>query len=380
MQEEVDDIDIRLHEFVGSSVPLAQHAFDLLMAESRPRLEGWVRPFAPNRETMEDILQEAYLRVWRSRETFQPRGGSSWWKYMKITAIRCGIDHTRMSGPSRSDDPDEVERIPDRDQWVIDTLIEFLGDRERLYRLANEVWLGTPPPEHSRRILAAKLFYIDGLPWSQVCDILSAGYPGRPRLQRQDLDAWLADAVLVRYLACEVLYYSNAKLCALILGIPADGSDRFEDLLSEAQQVRDSVEGANWTDSEIQAILWRYRYGKLVEQIEHIGTVALEKKDLQLIFDRCREEFPFTSVMEKLKARLDRIPSTTGVLGKTGIWRRLIFQYFANDELSHRDIHDRTAPAAQMAGYNLTMGMLNVWLSNGRLFAQLAKHVQDKEH
>lgn len=372
--KEPESIEEALTYLVSASREMAELGFNYLMARSRTRLEAWLLPFCRGSDDREDLLQEVGIRVWRSRESFEVRGINYWWAFLKQIAVRCGIDLVRSPEPEIASDPENIERIPDEDLFVFVALIDYLGERDRLYRLADQVWLGPRPSDHNRRVLAAKLFYVDGLPWQQVCDLLSSGYPGREPLRRDGLDEWLSDQVLLRYLACESLYLSNDKLADRLLGIQPRGRESFEDLVEMASKSTET-----WTSDEAYVILWRYKYGKLVEQIGYMPGCVLKKEEMQEVFDRCRQNFPFLSMMRQLKEMFDRSPSAKGTLGQSQIWKRMVFQYFAADELPHRDIHDRTAPAAEMAGYSLTMGMLNVWLSNGRLFRQLAQQAMEVE-
>jgi len=372
--KEPESIEEALAYLVSASREMAELGFDYLMVHSRSRLEAWLLPFCRGSDDREDLLQEVGIRVWKSRESFEVRGINYWWAFLKQIAVRCGIDLIRSPEPEIASDPENIERIPDEELFVFVALVDYLGDRDRLYRLADKVWLGPRPADHSRRILAAKLFYVDGLPWPQVCDLLSRGFPGREPLGREALDDWLSDQVLLRYLACEALYLSNEKLAYQLLDIHPDGRESFEKLVEMA-----SSGSLGWTKDEAYVILWRYRYGKLAEQIGHMSDCVLKKQDMQEVFDRCRQNFPFLSMMRQLKGTYDQSPAAKGTLGQSQIWKRIVFQYFAADELPHRDIHDRTAPAAELAGYSLTMGMLNVWLSNGRLFRQLAQQAMEAE-
>lgn len=367
---EPDSVEEALKDLVGPSRDAGEAAFAYLMVLSRPRLETWLKPFSRGRDDREDLIQEVGIRVWKSRESFELRGTNPWWAFLKQVAVRCGIDHVRTPGPEVADDPDNIERIADEEVNILLELIDSLGDRQQLYRLADEVWLGPRPADHARRVLAAKLLYVDGLPWKKVCEVLSGGFPGRKPLRRDVLDDWLSDAVLVRYLVCEGLYLSSDKLADHLLGIDSDGSETFEDLVAMSSR---SPKASKWTEDELFVILWRYKYGKLIDQIGHMSRCVLKKQDMQEVFDRCREDFPFLSMMKQLQGVLDRSPATMGILRQGPIWKRIVFQYFAAEELPHRDIHDRTAGPAELAGYSLTLPMLNVWLSNGRLFKQLAQ-------
>jgi hypothetical protein len=134
----------------------------------------------------------------------------------------------------------------------------------------------------------------------------------------------------------------------------------------------------NWTWPEVQVILWRYRQAERVDKILAHELCSVEKDEMAVLFDRCLEKFPFSDVMKQLLDSLERWPHATRELSEPGLWQRLVFEYFCRETTNHRDIFERTSPPAALASYKLTMAMLNVWLSNGRLFTRLASHMGDQ--
>lgn len=88
--------------------------------------------------------------------------------------------------------------------------------------------------------------------------------------------------------------------------------------------------------------------------------------------------FPFVEIMYRMNRDVGSIKGAREQLVSRGLWNRLVFQYFCHNALTHRDIHERIAPAGEVVGYEVTLAMLNVGLSNGRLFKQLAIHLAEK--
>lgn len=128
-------------------------------------------------------------------------------------------------------------------------------------------------------------------------------------------------------------------------------------------------------------ILWRYRHGLLHEQILQRDDCAFSPQLLTELIDRTLACFPFSQEMLSLLAAL----GTRGrqALMERGLWQRLAFQYKYRDSLPHQDIQDRTQPAyrqvAEADHPEITLGMLNVWLSNGRLLERLGRFVRGQE-
>ena len=83
--------------------------------------------------------------------------------------------------------------------------------------------------------------------------------------------------------------------------------------------------------------------------------------------------------MKQLGDALVRWPKAKRECAEAGLWQRLVLEVYCKDTTQHRDIFDRLSPPASFAPYHLTLGMLNVWLSNGRLFAKLAAHIKSEK-
>lgn len=353
-----------LSEFVGSSEERAQVAFGRLMARSEPIMDRYLRPIVTREEDRHDVIQEVRLRVWGYRSRFQNRGIASWLNFLKTTTERCGIDLGRGNPLSLQLDDRRFGDIPESEMPVVTTFFELTRDRERLYQLADGLWLGEPGPDFDRRLLAGKLFYLDGKPW----DLLVA----RLKIDRKTLDTWLRDPVVLAHVTFAGLYRGNARLTCHILGLPP--SEDLNALLMKARDGSDDAPPPGWTWPETYAVLWRFRFGKLTEQIAAMPECTLDREELRALFDRCHQIFPFENLIRMLIARFDLAPKGVSTLSGSPLWRRLVFQYAAADELPHRDILLRTERSAELAGYSMTLGMLNVWLSNGRLAKALKDH------
>lgn len=353
-----------LGDFVGPSEARARAAFGRLVDRSVPIMDRHLRPLLPREEDRQDVIQEAQIRVWSYRGRFQNRGIASWLNFLKITIERCAFDLGRGNVGNLVIDDVPFGEIPDAELPVVTTFFELSRDRERLYALADGLWLGKPEADADRRLLAGKLFYLDGRPWDQIA--------ARLQVERRTLDGWLTDPWVLGHVAFEALYRGNDRLTRHLLRVSSQ--EDLAALLSKAAREPDEEPPGGWTWPEVYAIVWKYRFGKLTEHIATLPDCRLDREELKALFDRCRSLFPFEEVIRMLIACFDLAPKGEATLKATALWRRLVFQYAASDELPHRDILDRTEPSATAAGYSLTLGMLNVWLSNGRLLRALKDH------
>jgi DNA-directed RNA polymerase specialized sigma24 family protein len=369
MGDETHEMDW-LVAFTSDSDERAEWGFEKLLVRTRPMLNAHLRTVLTRTEDREDVISTVVERLWRARRRFVPLGMAAWWQFVKRTADRCAMDQLSANGRVGLMELPELQEIPDSELPVIDSLLASLQDRATLYRLADEVWLGEQAIDHHRRLLAAKLFYIDGLAWDRVALIVSGGPPDRKSVTRQALDQVFSDPTMIRYVAYAVLYFNNPAITALILGLDTADLDAIERATWGA---RNGEPPAGWTWDETAVILRRYLKIMLLDQIAAIPECSFEKEDLRDLFDRCRQRFPFVARIDALLSRLEHLPDAAQLLTHRRLWSRLVFQYHASDELPHRDIHERVAPPAERVGFTLTLGMLNVWLSNGRLLEKLVK-------
>ncbi len=116
--------------------------------------------------------------------------------------------------------------------------------------------------------------------------------------------------------------------------------------------------------------------------IEHIlgrTDCPYAREELSALGERLTVYLPFNNQMTTLLAGLDRAPHLNAreVLRKTGLWQRLTFQYRYQDELPHRDVQERTHPAASHVGYEVTLDTLRGWLSEPRLVKRLERFCRE---
>lgn len=354
-----------LAKFVGPSEALAQAAFDRLMSATAPILDRHLRTYLSREEDRQDVIQEVRIRAWRYRNRFQNRGFGSWLSFVKLTAERCAVDLARGRAADLSVDDPTWREIPEDELPVVADFFEFTRNRELLYRLADDLWLGEGGADFDRRLLAGKLFYLDGMSWDRLA--------ARLKVDRRTLDTWLTDPIVLRHVAYAGLYLDNARLTRHLLGLASPDED-LSSLLMKARDRSEEAPPEGWTWPEVYAVLWRYRFARLTEHIQAMPECGLGRAELEALFDRCRANFPFENIISTLAARFGPLSVGEETLKGTSLWRRLVFQFASADELPHRDIHDRMSPPAAVAGFSLTLGMLNVWLSNGRLAKAIRDH------
>lgn len=344
-----------LERFASGDEASAQDAFGFLWEKGRRFLHAYLGPTLRSEQDREDVIQEVAGKIWGFRSRFHNQGPGAWCVFLKRIAERCRADQHRATGNEIPiAEMDEEADGCDTASELISSLSVAL-EAGLLYETVNVVLLGLDPSfspaAHRRRLLCAQLFYIDGVDQETIRRLVSAT---EPQLSRSELDTWLSDSGVLRHLAYQQVYLSNEELAGCL------------------------TRSGNWTEPEAQVLAWRYRYGMLADQVQQREDCPLEEKELCELLVRLECLFPFADRMTELLSRVrDRwSPKAQTAFETPELWQRLAFQYRYHDELAHKDISSRIVPAAEVVGFKLTLGMLNVWLSNGRLLARVAKGCQ----
>lgn len=84
-----------------------QRAFDQLYRQTSPQLFGAAIAMLKRRDVAEDVLQEAFVKVWHSAGSFQPeRGSANTW--LGTIVRRCAIDRLRKRRQEGESLPEEA--------------------------------------------------------------------------------------------------------------------------------------------------------------------------------------------------------------------------------------------------------------------------------
>ncbi|MGA9526722.1 MAG: sigma-70 family RNA polymerase sigma factor [Terriglobales bacterium] len=136
--EATTDADVMLRVKAGD-----ESAFSYLVQKYRRPLVGFMYRLCHNPSTAEELAQEVFLRVYRSRLTYEPSAKFSTWLYRIATnlAVNHARDtrHERAENTVRLDEPDqETGSTPDLADDSI-TAEEQILKRERLAAIRSKV-------------------------------------------------------------------------------------------------------------------------------------------------------------------------------------------------------------------------------------------------
>lgn len=358
---EEDSINDELQAFAGPDSAKAKRVYERLSPSCRRLLQNYFKHKCgiDDATRREDLEQTVLVRLWEKRQSFKPQGEAAWYGYVRRIAFNCFIDDCRRRHAAPLPEGDVLESLPDTDLAIVEAVLAAL-DNGVFFETADQVLLDDNAPlapgEAAQSLLAAQYFYLDGEPWETVVALLRGTY-GKP-VTRRTMDAWLTDPRVIRRLVFGQLYWENVALSDYLLQLH---------------------KGAG--PEEAQAIQWRYRYGLLPDHIEQRKDCSLSSENLKALFDRCGTLFPFREVMVTLHMRLKRggVSMPRILSADNSVWQRLAFQYRYSDQLPHRDILERTQSSAEVVGFKLNSGMLNVWLANARLLEKVARRLQESQ-
>ena len=164
--ESESDADIMLRVKAGD-----QSAFDYLVQKYRRPMLSFMYRMARNAAVAEDLAQEVFLRVYRSRETYEPSAKFSTWLYRIATNL--AVNHARDTRHERPevqvslDEPDEESgatlELPDAALNAEQQIVR----RERLVAIRKKV---EALPEQQR--LAVIMHKYQQMDYKQIADVL----------------------------------------------------------------------------------------------------------------------------------------------------------------------------------------------------------------
>ena len=146
-------------------------AFDYLVQKYRRAMISFMYRMAHNSATAEDLAQEVFLRVYRSRASYEASAKFSTWLYRIATNL--GVNHARDTRHERPenvtnlDEPDEesgqtldlADKIPNIEQEIL--------QRERLAAIRQKV---EALPERQR--LAVLMHKYQQMDYKQIAEVL----------------------------------------------------------------------------------------------------------------------------------------------------------------------------------------------------------------
>lgn len=128
-------------------------SFEVLLRRYRLPLVSFFRRMIRDQELAEDLAQEVFLRVYRSRERYQPEARFTTWLYriatnLALNAIRDRKDEVSEAPIEDADGPSGPERFVDPHPTVEQRLVQ--DARQRLIRQAVD---GLPEKQRAAVIL-----------------------------------------------------------------------------------------------------------------------------------------------------------------------------------------------------------------------------------
>ncbi len=146
-------------------------AFDVLLAKYRKPILHFMFRMVHNQAVAEELAQEVFLRVYRSRETYRAEAKFSTWLYRIATNL--GVNHARDNKQERTastvylDEPDaETGTTPDVADSTPSAEAEMLR-RERMKAIRQHV-MALP----ERQQMAVLMHKYEGMDYKQIGEVL----------------------------------------------------------------------------------------------------------------------------------------------------------------------------------------------------------------
>jgi RNA polymerase sigma-70 factor (ECF subfamily) len=159
------DLELMLRVRAGDA-----ESFDQLLNRHRGPLVGFLFRMVHDQALAEDLAQDVFLRVYQSRERYQPEAKFTTWLYriatnLALNAIRDRKESSRSAMPEGepADAASMAERLPDGRPSAEQALIE--SDRERLIRGAVD----SLPQNQRAAVILHKYQEVD---YRQIAEVL----------------------------------------------------------------------------------------------------------------------------------------------------------------------------------------------------------------
>ena len=168
-QLEARDPDVRLMLQVKEGAPAA---FEALVQRYQDRLVGLLYQLVGNREAAEDLTQDTFLRVYRSRKGYRPRARFSTWLY--TIANNLAFNHIRRKA-SGSSSPVQKGQDHLPDQTFISRQLESresTASRMRKTELAEVVQNALQLLGEDQR-LAVLLSKFEGMSYAEIGEVMN---------------------------------------------------------------------------------------------------------------------------------------------------------------------------------------------------------------
>ncbi|NDE91260.1 MAG: sigma-70 family RNA polymerase sigma factor [Alphaproteobacteria bacterium] len=126
-------------------------AFEKLAQRHADRFFNFALRICGSRMDAEDMVQEAFLRLWRNPFAWKPEGGGQFTTWFYRVLVNLFLDHKRRTKKTESDDI--LSNMPDG-ALSAQALMEAEAEDKALLKAINAL----PPHQH----VAVQLFYYDG--------------------------------------------------------------------------------------------------------------------------------------------------------------------------------------------------------------------------
>lgn len=163
---ELTDADVMLRVKAGDD-----DAFDYLVEKFRRPIVSFMYRMAHNQAVAEELAQEVFLRVYRSRQTYAAEAKFTTWLYRIATNL--GVNHARDSKAERVDQTVSIDEQDEDTGLSIDvadphmTAEQVILRRERLAAIRRHV---ENLPERQR--MAVLMHKYQNMDYRQIADVL----------------------------------------------------------------------------------------------------------------------------------------------------------------------------------------------------------------
>lgn len=347
----------------GSDADRAQEAFGRLWLLTRDATARQLARRGVVGADADDVSQDVYSRLWRLREGLRATVAAEWYALVRTTTARALAE--RWANHRREANLEAEEEIVDADLPYVEAVL-LANEVGRIFEAADDLWLGDVETEDAKLAVAAlRLTLLDGLGQEEVAEMLG--------LEPERFEAWLKEPALLLRTIFGGLCWPSGELTGHLLRPSRPLQDHEIDRVLNDETPQDPP--LAWDVDEARVVIWRVRHAMQAARIVRASDGALDAPAVESILDRIREAYPFRGISRTLRAALAAI-GRESALASPGLWKRIAMEYHARHDLPHKHILERAQPPAAEAAFRLDAKTLDNWLSEGRIYSQLAARLR----
>ncbi|MBX3120473.1 MAG: hypothetical protein KF784_15550 [Fimbriimonadaceae bacterium] len=355
---------------------VAKRIFDEMAPILRRFVDARLRGKGVQVREAEDITPEVLKEIWRNRTKIKAQIDAEWWGFVQTVADHHCSKHFKKKKPPEESINGRVECSALR----VDSLPKLLDKalNGQILEVADRLWLhsggDSTAQTYELSLYIAQQFYFESRHPSELIKILS---PIHFRSENE-FQNWLCQTANLSEAIFKYLYFSPSQLCCHLLDI-----DHLAELRTIVQGIVDEekrhekIEASNRSARSL-LVVNRFFFTEPLSRVYSRYGPELGKERFDEEYAKIQADLPFAERASRVYQYAVRA-NLVSAIDFMGICKRLAIQYHAIDYIEPKQIFELIVDVGDIFDCRITEQMLSNWLSRGRLYGELEKHLGEAE-